>query len=321
MIRIGVDFGGTKIEAAALDEQGRFQARLRCETPADYALGLEAVAALIAETERQAGAKVARVGVGGPGSPSRASGVMRNANSTQLNGRPFPADLARVTGRAVRYANDANCLALSEATDGAGAGESVVFAVILGTGAGAGVTIDGRIIEGRNGVAGEWGQVPLPWAREWKELAFERKEMAGDEKFFDLLEETLKDRSPAANERLAVFYCCLGLGLTGWYTGQPEYLRRKMKEIAARLQAAGQFTETQKICPDAYDKVDTRDLIEPPGTKLVGIGIALVGLLIVFFFTYGFLYHDSANALRRAFSTISTNSKAVANTGDKEVAK
>ncbi|MGN6366881.1 MAG: DotU family type IV/VI secretion system protein [Phycisphaerae bacterium] len=162
---------------------------------------------------------------------------------------------------------------------------------------------------------------PLPWAREWKELAFERKEMAGDEKFFDLLEETLKDRSPAANDRLAVFYCCMGLGFTGWYTGQPEYLRRKMKEIAARLQAAGQFTETQKICPDAYEKVDTRDLIEPPGTKLVGIGIALVGLLIVFFFTYGFLYHDSANALRRAFSTISTNSKAVANTGDKEVAK
>jgi fructokinase len=166
MIRIGVDFGGTKIEAAAIDERGRFQARVRCETPADYELGLEAVAALIAEAERQAGAKVTRVGVGGPGSPSRATGLVRNANSTQLNGRPFPADLERVTRRAVRYANDANCLALSEATDGAGAGAGVVFAAILGTGAGAGLAIDGRILEGRNGVAGEWGHTPLPWARD-----------------------------------------------------------------------------------------------------------------------------------------------------------
>ena len=162
---------------------------------------------------------------------------------------------------------------------------------------------------------------PLPWAREWKELAFERHEMAGDEKFFDLLEETLKDRSPAANDRLAVFYCCMGLGFTGWYTGQPEYLRRKMKEIAARLQAAGQFTEAQKICPDAYEKVDTRDLIEPPGTKLVGIGIALVGLMIVLFFTYGFGYYDSSSTLKAELKKIIDNSNAVANTGDKGSAK
>lgn len=166
MIRIGVDFGGTKIEAAALDDRSRFQARVRCETPADYDLGLEAVVTLIAEAERQAGAKVTRVGVGGPGSPSRVVGVIRNANSTQLNGRPFPADLERMTGRAVRYANDANCLALSEATDGAGADAGVVFAAILGTGAGAGLTIDGRLIEGRNAIAGEWGHIPLPWARD-----------------------------------------------------------------------------------------------------------------------------------------------------------
>jgi len=163
MIRIGVDFGGTKIEAAALDAEGRFQARVRAASPRDYQAGLEAVAELVAETERQAGAKAARIGVGGPGSPSPATGLMRNANSTELNGHPFPQDLARVLARPVRYANDANCLALSEATDGAGAGARVVFAAILGTGCGAGVTIGGEIVEGRNLVAGEWGHMPLPW--------------------------------------------------------------------------------------------------------------------------------------------------------------
>ncbi|HVS70477.1 MAG TPA: DotU family type IV/VI secretion system protein [Phycisphaerae bacterium] len=148
----------------------------------------------------------------------------------------------------------------------------------------------------------------LPWAREWKELAFERHEMAGDEKFFDLLEETLKDRSPTANERLAVFYVCMGLGFTGWYTGQPEYLRRKMKEIAARLQATGQFVDTQRICPDAYEKVDTRDLIEPPGTKLIGIAIVLIGLIVTLFFAYGWLYHDAANKLSNSLQAVQTNS-------------
>jgi type VI protein secretion system component VasF len=152
-------------------------------------------------------------------------------------------------------------------------------------------------------------------------LAFERHEMAGDEKFFDLLEETLKDKSPSANERLAVYYTCMGLGFTGWYTGQPEYLRRKMKEIAARLQAAGQFSEAQKICADAYDKVDTRDLIEPPGTKLIGIAIALVGLVIVLFFTYGYLYHDSSKKLRDSLATLKEKSDLVANTGSKEAGK
>jgi fructokinase len=163
MIRIGVDFGGTKIEAAALDAAGRFQARVRAPTPGSYEAGLEAVRDLVAEAERQAGAKAARIGVGGPGSPSPATGLMRDANTTHLNDRPFPADLARTLGRPVRYANDANCLALSEATDGAGAGQRVVFAVILGTGVGAGVAVDGRIIEGRNAFAGEWGHTPLPW--------------------------------------------------------------------------------------------------------------------------------------------------------------
>jgi fructokinase len=163
MIRIGVDFGGTKIEAAALDARGAVLARVRVPSPPDYDQGLEAVRDLVAETERQAGAGAARIGVGGPGSPSPVSGLMRNANSTRLNGRPFPADLARVLGRPVRYANDANCLALSEATDGAGQGHGVVFAAILGTGCGAGITVDGRLLEGRNAFAGEWGHMPLPW--------------------------------------------------------------------------------------------------------------------------------------------------------------
>ena len=163
MIRIGVDFGGTKIEAAALDADGRFVARVRVPSPRDYEAGLIAIRDLVAEAERQAGVKDATVGVGGPGSPSPASGLMRNANSTELNGRPFPADLSRVLNRPVRYANDANCLALSEASDGAGAGHRVVLAVILGTGCGAGVTVGGQIIEGRNAFAGEWGHMPLPW--------------------------------------------------------------------------------------------------------------------------------------------------------------
>lgn len=163
MIRIGVDFGGTKIEAAALDADGRFRARVRGPSPGDYEAGLEAVRALVEEAEREAGAKVDRVGVGGPGSPSPAGGLMRGANSTQLNGHPFAQDLARVLGREVRYANDANCLALSEATDGAAAEGQVVFGAILGTGVGAGVAVDRRILEGRNGFAGEWGHAPLPW--------------------------------------------------------------------------------------------------------------------------------------------------------------
>ncbi|MFD1191474.1 ROK family protein [Phenylobacterium conjunctum] len=164
MIRIGVDFGGTKIEAAALDAEGRFVARVRVPTPKDYEAGLEAVLAAVTEAEHQAADRASRIGVGGPGSVSPASGLMRNANSTQLNGRPFPKDLARVLGRPVRYANDANCLALSEAVDGAGAGEAVVFAAILGTGCGAGLAVNGRPLEGRNLFAGEWGHMPLPWS-------------------------------------------------------------------------------------------------------------------------------------------------------------
>jgi fructokinase len=165
MIRIGVDFGGTKIEAAALDADGRFQARVRAPSPGSYDASLETVRDVIAEAERQAGASGASVGVGIPGSPSPVTGLIRNANTTHLNGKPLHPDLERVLGRPVRLANDANCLALSEATDGAGADSDVVFGVILGTGCGAGITVNRRVIEGRNGIAGEWGHTPLPWPR------------------------------------------------------------------------------------------------------------------------------------------------------------
>jgi fructokinase len=165
MIRIGVDFGGTKIEAAALDAQGRFQARVRAPSPESYEASLETVRDLIAEAERQAGVREASIGAGIPGSPSPATGLIRNANTTHLNDKPLQADLERVLGRPVRLANDANCFALSEATDGAGADSHVVFGVIVGTGCGAGVTVGRQVLAGRNAIAGEWGHTPLPWPR------------------------------------------------------------------------------------------------------------------------------------------------------------
>ncbi len=165
MIGFGVDFGGTKIEAAALDAQGQFVARVRKPNPGNYDDALEVVAQLLADAECMAGAKAQRLGMGVPGSISPRTGLIRNANSVYLNGRAFQADLATRLERPVRLANDANCLALSEAADGAGAGADVVFAAILGTGCGGGVVVDGRILEGRNGVGGEWGHTPLPWPR------------------------------------------------------------------------------------------------------------------------------------------------------------
>ena len=162
---IGVDLGGTKIEIAVLDRRGAFLLRERVATPrTGYADVLEAIAGLVAGAERSLGLEGLRlpVGVGIPGSPSPASGRVRNANSTALNGQPIERDLRTRLDREVRVANDANCLALSEATDGAGAGQSAVFAAILGTGVGAGLALDGRVRGGRNGIAGEWGHNPLP---------------------------------------------------------------------------------------------------------------------------------------------------------------
>ena len=161
-IQIGVDFGGTKIEAAALDAGGNFLARLRVPNPGSYGPSIQAVCELVAATEERAGGR-GTIGVGTPGSISPRTGVMRNANSTWLNGRRFREDLSAALGREVRLANDANCLALSEAVDGAAAGSSLTFAVILGTGCGGGLVVNGRLVEGANGVGGEWGHIPLPW--------------------------------------------------------------------------------------------------------------------------------------------------------------
>ena len=163
MIRIGVDFGGTKIEAAALDGAGQFAARVRKPNPGDYAGALEVVRELIGEVERQAGAPGATVGFGVPGSLSPKTGLMRNANSVWLNGKPFQEDLQKVLGRAVRLENDANCFALSEAIDGAAKGAAVVFGAILGTGCGGGVVVRGHTVAGVNRIGGGWGHTPLPW--------------------------------------------------------------------------------------------------------------------------------------------------------------
>jgi fructokinase len=166
MIRIGVDFGGTKIEAAALDAAGGFVARVRKPNPGDYKAAVQAVADLVAEAEQQAGVRVPHVGIGHPGSTSPVTGLIRNANSVWLNDRPLAADVQAALGRPVRLSNDANCLAVSESVDGAAAGANVAFAAILGTGCGGAVVAGGKLIEGRNGIAGEWGHTPLPWPTE-----------------------------------------------------------------------------------------------------------------------------------------------------------
>jgi fructokinase len=161
-MRIGIDLGGTKIEAIALAAGGRTLDRRRIPTPKDdYHATLSAIAALVGSLENELGER-GSVGVGIPGTISPATCVVKNANSTWLNGRPLDRDLERVLARPVRLANDANCFALSEATDGAAAAASIVFGVILGTGTGGGVVVDRRVLTGANAVAGEWGHNPLP---------------------------------------------------------------------------------------------------------------------------------------------------------------
>ena len=163
-MRIGIDLGGTKIEGIAIDERGAERLRLRIPTPrGDYPAIVKAVASLVGDLEAAQGQK-ATVGVGIPGAVSPATGLVKNANSVWLIGRPLQEDLERAAGRPVRLANDANCFALSEASDGAGEGAAVVFGVIVGTGTGGGVVVHGRVLTGPNAVAGEWGHNPLPWA-------------------------------------------------------------------------------------------------------------------------------------------------------------
>ena len=165
-MRIGIDLGGTKIEALAIDNEGRELARHRVDTPReDYQGTVDAMVGLVRRLEAQTGL-TGSVGAGIPGSISVKTGLVKNANSTWLIGRPLDKDLVAALGREVRISNDANCFAVSEATDGAAAGQHVVFGVILGTGCGGGVAVDGRVHAGQNGVAGEWGHNPLPWPNE-----------------------------------------------------------------------------------------------------------------------------------------------------------
>ncbi|MDP1525562.1 MAG: ROK family protein [Rhodocyclaceae bacterium] len=163
-MRLGIDLGGTKTEIVALADNGTELLRERVATPrGDYAATVATIAQLVRSAEANVGAgKTASVGVGIPGAESRITGLIKNANSTWLIGQPLRADLEAALGRPVRLANDANCFALSEATDGAAAGAEVVFGVILGTGVGGGIVVHGQVLAGANAIAGEWGHNPLP---------------------------------------------------------------------------------------------------------------------------------------------------------------
>ena len=162
-MRMGVDLGGTKIEVAVFDEAMQAHARRRLPTPhTGYDAALDELARVILETEREGGARCS-VGIGMPGAISPRSGRVFNAYNTPFNGRRLQQDLQEKLGREVRFANDADCFALSEASDGAARGAPVVFGAILGTGAGGGIVVDGKVLQGHNAIAGEWGHTPLPW--------------------------------------------------------------------------------------------------------------------------------------------------------------
>lgn len=163
-VRVGIDLGGTKIAGVVLDGDGAVLAERRVPTPkADYEGTVAALAAMVWALEEEAGTSNLRIGVGTPGSVSPATGLLRNANSACLNGRPLKEDLEKALGREIRMANDADCLAASETADGAGAGARSLFAAILGTGAGGGLAWRGELVQGPNAIAGEWGHNPLPW--------------------------------------------------------------------------------------------------------------------------------------------------------------
>ncbi|OPX93352.1 MAG: Fructokinase [Syntrophorhabdus sp. PtaB.Bin006] len=166
MLRIGVDLGGTKIEIVALGEDNKELLRDRVPTPQDDYEGIvRTIADLVMVMETRLGQK-GSVGIGTPGAISRANGLLKNSNSTCLNGRPLFQDLELVLARPIRMENDANCFALSEALDGAGKGKQVVFGVIVGTGTGGGIVVNGTVLKGVNAITGEWGHNPLPWPRE-----------------------------------------------------------------------------------------------------------------------------------------------------------
>ena len=163
MLRIGIDLGGTKIAGVVLDVAGAEVCRERIPTPqGDYRRTLQVLAGLVSRLEDRAG-RPCSVGIGMPGSASRATGLIKNSNSVCLNGQPMHRDLEALLQRPVRFANDADCFALSEATDGAAAGAAVVFGVIIGTGTGGGLVVNQQLVSGPNGISGEWGHNPLPW--------------------------------------------------------------------------------------------------------------------------------------------------------------
>jgi len=161
-VRFGIDLGGTKIEMVALAADGSLSHRKRIPTPADYTATIEGIAGMVLEAEQVLGLR-GSVGIGIPGVISPTSGMVKNSNSISINGHHFDTDISARLQREVRVGNDANCFALSEASDGAGVGYRTVFGVIVGTGCGGGIVVDGKLIEGPNRVAGEWGHVPLPW--------------------------------------------------------------------------------------------------------------------------------------------------------------
>lgn len=162
-LRIGIDLGGTKIEIIALDSRGEIRYRRRIVSPRnDYAGTLKTVVELVQTVESELGQR-GTVGIAMPGTLSPATGLVKNSNSTWLNGRPLDRDLEALLQRPLRFANDADCFALSEASDGAAAGAACVFGVIVGTGTGGGIVVHGRLLSGSNGIAGEWGHNPLPW--------------------------------------------------------------------------------------------------------------------------------------------------------------
>jgi len=149
----------------------------------------------------------------------------------------------------------------------------------------------------------------LPFAYDWVELGRERNELAGDEKFFDLLDAELADPSDSATERLAVFYTCLGLGFTGVYTGQPDSIQRLISQISARISGLMDADKKSYICPNAYENVDTRDFVEPPGAKLIGIGITLAALIIIWVVAYCFLFKWTSDDLAESIDTITEQQK------------
>lgn len=146
----------------------------------------------------------------------------------------------------------------------------------------------------------------LPYARQWRDLAAEQGHPGGDEEFFDQLDATLADPTPGAAQRLAVFYTCLGLGFAGWYRGQPDHLRRKMTEISSRIRSGLDADRASRVCPEAYENVNTADLVEPPSRRLVGLGIVLAGLAVSVFLANIVLYRDKRAELVRALDRITT---------------